>query len=161
MTGTVTQTAGGTFSSTADPFTYTMAAVVKGSPIAGPAQGVGLAGSNGNALVSATGTLSFDLNGVGTHTMNGTWISPDSRGTLTGVTMTQTPGTYFEQTTTTTANISPPTTPAPYTQTTTLSGPVAGSIISTTNIVNSFPAPGPTSPTINVQGVTAPGGWAT
>jgi hypothetical protein len=92
-----------------------------------------------------------------THTANGTWISPDSRGTLTGVTMTQTPGTYYEQTTTTTANVSPPTTTAPYTQTTTLSGPVAGSITSTTSNPANFPAPGPASPTVNIQGVTAGG----
>ena len=35
MTGTVTQTAGGTFGSGADPFNYTMAAVVSGSPATG------------------------------------------------------------------------------------------------------------------------------
>jgi hypothetical protein len=159
MTGTVTQTAGGTFESTADPFTYTTAAVVSGSPDrTGTAQGVGLASSGGNALVSTTGTASITQAGVLTQTVNGNWISPDSRGTLIGVTLTQTPGAYFEQTTNGTATLSTPTATNPSAQTTTLTGTVTGSITSTTNNAGAFPAPGTVPNTVvNIQGVTAGG----
>ena len=123
--------------------------------------------------MSTTGTATIDPAGVLTHTVNGTWISPDSRGTLTGVTLTQTPGTYFQQTTTGggTANISPPTTIAPYTQDTTLSAEMTrtgvapatnlvlnGTITSTTSNPGAFPAPGQVPTVVNIQGVVAPGG---
>ena len=186
MTGTVTQTAGGTFGTGADPFNYTMAAVVKGSSptgllaaaasgssVTGPAQGVGLASSEGNALVSTTGTATIDPAGVLTHTMNGTWVSPESRGTLTGVTLTQTPGTYFQQTTVTgtgSAEISAPTTVAPYTQNTALSAQMTrtgvapannlgftGSITSTTGNPANFPTAAQVPTVVNIQGVVAPG----
>ncbi len=170
LTGTVTRT-GGTFGTGADAINYTMAAVVSGSPatglltaavngspITGQAQGVGLASSEGNALISTAGTATINPDGVLTHTANGTWISPDSKGTITGLTLTQTPGTYFQQTTTNTANLSLPSTAAPYVQTTTLSGPVTGSIDSIANTPNAFPASGPASPVVDIQGVVAPGG---
>ena len=172
MTGTVTQTTGSTFNSEPDPFNYTMATVVKGSPDRiGPAQGVGLGGNQ--TLVSTTGIADFNPDGVLTHTVNGTWISPDSRGTLTNVTLDQTPGTYFQQTTTGggTANISPPTTVAPYTQDTTLFADMTrtgvapatnlglnGTITSTISNPGAFPAPGPVPTVVTIQGVVAPGG---
>jgi hypothetical protein len=175
MTGTVTQTGGGTFSSNPDPFNYTMAAVINGSPNrTGPAQGVGFASSEGTALVSTTGTATINQAGVLTHTVNGTWISPDSQGTLNGVTLTQTPGTYFQQTTNTgtgAANLSPPTSVTPYTQTATLSAEMTrtgvapatlqvlnGTITSTTSNPANFPAPGQVPTVVDIQGVTAPGG---
>lgn len=172
MTGTVTHTASGTFGSEPEPFDYTMAAVVKGSPDrTGPAQGVGL-GSN-QTLVSTTGIADINPDGVLIHTVNGTWISPNSRGTLTNVTLDQTPGTYFQQTTTGggTANISPPTTTSPYTQDTTLSADMTrtgvapatnlglnGTITSTSSNPGAFPAPGQVPTVVNIQGVVAPGG---
>ncbi len=187
MTGTVTQTAGGTFSSEADPFYYTMGAVVRGTPatglltavangssVTGPAQGVGVASNYSNALVLTTGTATIDSAGVLTHTANGTWISPDSRGTLTGVTLTQTPGTYFQQTTNAESgiiNLSPPTTITPITQTATLSADMTrtgvvpatnlafeGSITSTTSNSAAFPAAGQVPTIINIQGVVDPSG---
>jgi hypothetical protein len=159
MTGPVTQTAGGTFSSTPDPFSYTVAAVVSGSPDrTGPTQGIGGASSSGNALVFTTGTATINQAGVLTNTVNGTWISPDSQGTLTGVTLTQTPGTYFQQTTANTATLSNPTTTAPYTQTTTLSGPVTGTITSSTSISGALPtAATVTNTTVSIQGVATGG----
>ncbi|MGB8990516.1 MAG: FecR family protein [Desulfobaccales bacterium] len=176
MTATITDTGGGTFGSNADIFNQTMAAVVKpdaSNNRVGPAVGVGLVSNN--AVVSTTGTVTIDPSNIITHNFNGTWISPDSHGTLTAGTQTLTPGDYFQQTTNTgtgTAALSTPTTTAPYTQTSTLSATMtrtevapasnltlAGtSITSSTATANALPGGGTGSAIVNIQGVVASSG---
>jgi hypothetical protein len=175
MTATVTDTGGGTFSSKPETFNQTMAAVVKpdgNNNRIGPAMGVGLVSNN--AVVSTTGTVTIDPSNNLTHSFNGTWVSPDSHGTLSAGTQTLTPGDYFQQTTngTGTATLSTPTTTAPYTQTSTISATMTRdgvapatnltlsgtSITSSTATAGAFPAAGSVPANVNIQGVVAPGG---
>jgi hypothetical protein len=180
MTATVTQTGSGTLKPGPEVIQYTGAAVVLQDPsdinkFQGPAQGVGI--SPPHTVIAITGTATGDLStGVGTTSFNGTFVSPDSKGTLTSGNLTVTPGTYFQQTTNTgtgQVTFGPVTGSGPYTQTSTpaatmtrtvgLEPPVnqvlSGSIASTTSNSSAFPSPGTVSPTIiNIQGVVAPGG---
>lgn len=162
MTATVTQTGSGTFNPGPEVIQYTGAAVVLPDPsytsFQGPAQGVGI--SAPHTVISITGTGTGNLStGVGTTSFNGTWVSPDSKGTLTNGTLTVTPGEYFQQTTNAgagTVTLNAVQGSGPYTQASDLSAtmtritvppttPVnqvlSGTITSTTNAAGAFPAP--------------------
>ena len=175
MTATITNTSGGTFGSNPDIFNQTMAAVVKpdgSNNRVGPAVGVGLVSNN--AVVSTTGTVTIDPSNNLTHNFSGTWVSPDSRGTLTAGTQTLTPGDYFQQTTNGTGMVSyqTPQGTGPSSQTSTISAtmtrdyvaPASNLTLSGTSITSStatagaFPAVGSVPANVNIQGVVASSG---
>jgi hypothetical protein len=135
--------------------------------------GVGLVSNN--AVVSTTGTVTIDPGNNFTHNFNGTWVSPDSHGTLTAGTQTLTPGDYFQQTTNAgTGSISyqTPQGTGPSSQTSTISAtmtrdgvaPASNLTLSGTSITSStatagaFPAVGSVPANVNIQGVVAPSG---
>jgi hypothetical protein len=175
MTATVTQTGSGTFKPGPEVIQYTGAAVVLPDPsytyFQGPAQGVGISAPHTVISITGTGTGSLST-GVGTTSFNGTWVSPDSKGTLTNGVLTVTPGEYFQQTTnggTGSVTLSTSTTTAPYTQTITPAATMtrtgvignqalSGTITSTTNTPGALPGAGTVPTIINIQGVVAPGG---
>jgi len=156
MTATVTDPTGGP--DKPGIITQNAVAVVNPSTQTGPAQLAGVA--DNHSVFSATGTANT---ATGTTTFNGTFVGPDSQGTLTGGTMAVTTGTAIAITPTSPG--STPVTISPVsgnTQTTTLAGTVnvvgntgelSGSITSTTNNPSALPSPGTNPANVNVQGV--------
>jgi hypothetical protein len=161
LTGTVTDPTGP--STKPGIINTNVAAVVcASSPCShqGPAQLVGVA--DNHAVVSATGTANTATGTV--NNLNGNFVSPDSKGTLTNGTMTVTSGTPVTitpaSTGSTTVNLNPG--PAGNQQTATLNGTVVnkgtlqtltGGITSTTDNPSNFPPSGTFPANVNVQGV--------